>query len=232
VPITTNCPSCDRAVRIPEDLLGSKVRCPACKTVFTAEAPEDEAASPRPEPPASVTERPTPASARPPVPRRRIEQPDDARDPYEDEPDDYEERPRRKRGASRERVRGMVMGPAISLIVVGCLGLLLAIANTAVQVIGNRPPGGLGAPPAGKADPAYEMGQKVGGYVGACAGFPWALVILLGGIQMLRLRTRASAMTASIVSMVPCSLCCIIGLPIGIWSLIVLNKPEVVRAFE
>ena len=33
--------------------------------------------------------------------------------------------------------------------------------------------------------------------------------------------------------MVPCiSPCCLVGLPIGIWALVVLNKPEVKGSFH
>ena len=38
---------------------------------------------------------------------------------------------------------------------------------------------------------------------------------------------------ASVLAMVPCvSPCCIIGLPIGIWCLVVLTKPEIKAAFQ
>jgi hypothetical protein len=38
---------------------------------------------------------------------------------------------------------------------------------------------------------------------------------------------------ASILAMIPCftSCCCLVGLPIGIYALVVLNKPEVKSAF-
>jgi len=37
---------------------------------------------------------------------------------------------------------------------------------------------------------------------------------------------------ASILAMVPCiSPCCLLGIPIGIWALVVLMKPEVQQAF-
>ena len=38
---------------------------------------------------------------------------------------------------------------------------------------------------------------------------------------------------ASILAMIPClSPCCLIGLPIGIWALVILMKPEVKAAFK
>jgi len=49
---------------------------------------------------------------------------------------------------------------------------------------------------------------------------------------MKELRNWTLAMVASILAMVPCiGACCLIGIPIGIWSLVVLMKPEVKAAF-
>ena len=36
----------------------------------------------------------------------------------------------------------------------------------------------------------------------------------------------------TIVSMLPCSCCWTLGLPFGIWALVVLNQPEVKDAFR
>jgi hypothetical protein len=58
-------------------------------------------------------------------------------------------------------------------------------------------------------------------------------VILLGGLKMMKLESFGVAMTASILAMIPClSPCCVIGLPIGIWALVILSKPEVKSAFH
>ncbi len=55
-----------------------------------------------------------------------------------------------------------------------------------------------------------------------------ALLILFGAYQMLRLRSYAWAVAAGIVAIVSCSL---IGLPMGIWALIVLAREDVKGAF-
>jgi hypothetical protein len=232
VPVVIRCPSCDRALRLPDDLVGSKVRCPDCQTAFTAEAP-DEAPEPAPAPrPGPVTDRPSRRPKPPPEAAPRDEGDDDYRDPYEDEADDDEPRPRR-RGRAKEKARGSVMGPGIALMVVGGLGFLVAVANTAVQFLGDGPvagPAALGRPAAARTgvDPtAFRVGQ----IFGATIGFPWCFTVCFGGLQMMRLRSRGWAMAGAIVAMVPCNLCCVLGLPFGIWALVALNKPEVVRAF-
>jgi len=42
MPVLVNCPSCNGPLRIADSLLGRKVRCPACRTVFDAAAPPPE----------------------------------------------------------------------------------------------------------------------------------------------------------------------------------------------
>jgi tRNA A-37 threonylcarbamoyl transferase component Bud32/TM2 domain-containing membrane protein YozV len=54
------------------------------------------------------------------------------------------------------------------------------------------------------------------------------LLILFGAFQMLRLRSYAWAVAAAILSIVACSL---IGLPMGIWALIILLQPDVRETF-
>jgi hypothetical protein len=50
---------------------------------------------------------------------------------------------------------------------------------------------------------------------------------------MKRLENHGMSMAAAIIAMVPCiSPCCLIGLPIGIWALTVLNDPSVKAAFR
>jgi hypothetical protein len=39
-------------------------------------------------------------------------------------------------------------------------------------------------------------------------------------------------MTACILAMIPCSACCLLGIPLGIWGLVVINNPEVRGAFS
>lgn len=57
-------------------------------------------------------------------------------------------------------------------------------------------------------------------------------VIVAGGSSMMSGRFYGLAMAASILAMVNIGACCCLpGLPVGIWSLIVLMRPEVKAAF-
>jgi hypothetical protein len=88
---------------------------------------------------------------------------------------------------------------------------------------------GFGAQPApnpADIDAAYSL------YLGyGVAALVWGACVLLGAIQMLRLRSYGLAMASSIIAMLPCNGCCLLGLPFGIWAVVMLAKPEVKDAF-
>jgi ABC-type proline/glycine betaine transport system permease subunit len=65
-------------------------------------------------------------------------------------------------------------------------------------------------------------------------GVGFAILILVGSIKMYKLENYALSMSAAIVAMIPCcsSCCCLIGLPMGIWALVVLNDANVKIAFK
>ena len=61
----------------------------------------------------------------------------------------------------------------------------------------------------------------------------FAILIILGGVKLMNLSGPALPVTASILAMIPCtsSCCCLVGLPAGIWALIVMSRPVVKAAF-
>jgi hypothetical protein len=56
--------------------------------------------------------------------------------------------------------------------------------------------------------------------------------VIFGGIKMKKLESYGVCIAASIVALLPCSFCCLFALPIGIWSLVVLNSAEVKNSFS
>lgn len=57
--------------------------------------------------------------------------------------------------------------------------------------------------------------------------------VLYGAIKMKNLRDYGIARAAAIVAMIPMlGPCCILGIPFGIWALVVLLKPEVRQSFS
>ncbi|MDB6020507.1 MAG: hypothetical protein JWQ04_364 [Pedosphaera sp.] len=80
-----------------------------------------------------------------------------------------------------------------------------------------------------------EMSSGVVGVVFSLINLGVAIFIIFAALKMKNLENHAMAMVASILAIVPCITpcpCCCIGIPIGIWALIVLNKPEVKAYFN
>src|SRR3982750_549982 len=62
--------------------------------------------------------------------------------------------------------------------------------------------------------------------------FVIGIVMIIGAQKMMRLESYGWAMTASILALLPCSPVGILGLVVGIWSLVVLNRRNVKEAFD
>jgi hypothetical protein len=61
---------------------------------------------------------------------------------------------------------------------------------------------------------------------------PASILLILGGIKMRQLRSYSLAYLAAIVALLPLGPQWLISLPMGIWALAVLGRPEVKAAFE
>ncbi len=57
-------------------------------------------------------------------------------------------------------------------------------------------------------------------------------VITYGAVKMKNLKSFGLAMTASILALIPCGSCWLLGIPFGIWALVVLSRPDVKSAFR
>jgi hypothetical protein len=78
-----------------------------------------------------------------------------------------------------------------------------------------------------------EWGELIGTYFWPILLLSIHAYIIYGAICMLRLHGYRRALAAAILSCVPiCSGCLVVGIPFGIWALIVLYRPEVKAAFR
>jgi hypothetical protein len=127
------------------------------------------------------------------------------------------------------QVAERVQGPAIGLMVVAVVGGLLQIASLIMRMVAP-------AIMASSRMPNQAWASMFSGTIGvvsAVIGLLVSGVIFLGAMKMKSLESYGLAMAASIIAMIPCfSPCCLLGLPIGIWALVVLSKPEVKSAFH
>ncbi len=137
-----------------------------------------------------------------------------------------------------------VKSPAICLIVVGVLSLMNLICVAVsyflfFQASIDQARAQLNAGPNPEqmawARDFLDWYEKVLG-VGLPIQMPLILIagilILFGAVKMLKLKSIGWARTAAILAMIPMiSGCCVLGLVFGIWSLILLAKPEVKAAF-
>jgi len=133
----------------------------------------------------------------------------------------------------RDTALKLVKGPAIALIITAGLGVayyalsgLFTLFTGSVMFHQQMPPN---IPP--------QMQAFIQGMQGPLAGVvnlviaAWNGFVLFGAVKMLRLQNHAVSMVASVAAMLPCQCCCLLGLPFGIWALVVLNKPEVKSQF-
>ncbi len=64
-------------------------------------------------------------------------------------------------------------------------------------------------------------------------GMAMSALVFIGAYRMKRLRSHRLAEVAAVVAMIPCiSPCCLLGLPFGIWAILVLEDPSVKAAFR
>src|SRR5579859_831742 len=116
MPIQVSCPSCQRQLRVPDTLLGQRVKCPSCEATFDAsEAP----------PPADRYRETVESPVRPRAddeppsrPRPRLNDPYDD-DDEDDGDDDFDFRRRRRRSYFAPHRGGIILTLGILSIVIG-----------------------------------------------------------------------------------------------------------------
>jgi hypothetical protein len=133
--------------------------------------------------------------------------------------------------ASQPTASSQVQGPAIALIIVAALDFIIATISLIINLAGSGMGrfGPIGNP---EIERLLEMTSGIAGIISSLVNIGIAVLIFVGAQKMKNLQNYGLAMTATILAMVPCfSPCCLVGLPLGIWALVVLLKPEVKSAF-
>jgi uncharacterized BrkB/YihY/UPF0761 family membrane protein len=81
---------------------------------------------------------------------------------------------------------------------------------------------------------AMSQASRSGGIFTSVIGLGLAGFVVFAGLQMRSLKNWGVSLAGAILVMIPCSTscCCCLGIPVGIWALITLTKPEVKSAFS
>jgi hypothetical protein len=129
----------------------------------------------------------------------------------------------------------LVSGPATGLLITGIICAITAVLSLLSNAFGWGTQGfGQGG---GDMPPQFEQWARMSagpmGMFFNVVGIALSGLIIFASTKMRKLESYGLVMAATIIAMVPCiSPCCCVGLPIGIWVLVVLNKPEVKSAFH
>lgn len=109
------------------------------------------------------------------------------------------------------------------------------IALLVLSLVANLVFGGLGAAGAGNgAEAGGVIVQMALGVVGNVIGLVLQGVVMFGAMKMRNLENYGMSMAAAIIACIPCcgSPCYVLGIPFGIWALVVLNDAQVKAAFR
>lgn len=131
------------------------------------------------------------------------------------------------RKTKKSTSEAVVVAPAIAMIVVASLSLLVTIPALIFQSIGFLRQARLMS---GEMPPeAYVF---LGAYiVGTLISVVVHILIIVGGVKMVKFQSWGAALTGAIMLILPCTACWI-GLPIGVWAVIVLSLSSVRRQFR
>jgi hypothetical protein len=120
----------------------------------------------------------------------------------------------------------------IAVLLSGLITLALSIGWMATNFAVGPP---LPQPLPGQ-DPAVAQATRFGMRVGQIGppgvGVLVAIVSIAGGIQLMRRRMWGLAAAGAFVAALPCTCGFPIGLPVGIWALLVLSNPTVRESFR
>lgn len=85
-----------------------------------------------------------------------------------------------------------------------------------------------------------NQAEKLGYLISTFAGYGIAFLslilaplIIYGAIQMMNGKKYKTAKRSAILAMIPLTSCCFLaGIPLGVWAIVILNRPETAAAFD
>jgi len=217
------CPACNNKLRVPDTLMGQAVQCPKCGSTFAAPPPPPPLPGGAQEGGEQIADRPMPTARRP----EDLGPPGFDRPQRHDEAWDYERRPLRDAGSKIVPAGIAMIAIAIIQFLVIAARLALALANPDMlrqqaKQIQAMFPGAAGGP-----DPVQlSIGFGI-------AFLILNLVVLAGGIAMVRRTMYPLAVVGACLTIVDFNeCCCIVSIPVGIWALVMLFQADVKASFS
>ncbi len=134
-----------------------------------------------------------------------------------------------------DNIHNRVQGPAIGLIVTAGIGIALQAIGFIITLVSDSIFGMYWwMEEAGNIEEISWSGMSSAWSLGGIIiGIALGIIVLFGAIKMKNLESYSFAMAAAIIAIIPCvSPFCLLGLPMGIWALVVITKPEVKSAFR
>jgi hypothetical protein len=141
-------------------------------------------------------------------------------------------------GAARERALRLANPAGVALIVTGILGVLMSIGLLIWTIIF-----GVESNPfaermlsGGEMSEAMRAGQKAGYFGALVVGIGWAAFIAFAGVKLRRLESWGLVLTGAILTLLPC--CgtqfplCLLSMPVGVWTLVVIFRADVKSQFS
>lgn len=117
--------------------------------------------------------------------------------------------------------------PATLMLVFSGLAILLNIVSILMNLLGA----GMGAL-SGSEEALSQVASGTMGVVMAAVGLLFNAVVIFGALKMKKLEGHTFALISSVLFALPCSVCCFINTPIGIWSLVTLLDKDVKASFR
>ncbi len=210
--IEFRCAQCNRLLRTGDETAGRHAQCPECGAISAVPTPTVAGETPAP-PSAAAGGNPFAIGQIPDV-----QPPSD--NPYQSPMSPAYPVLRLTDAAAKQRVAG----PAIALVVTAVLGLIQNLLTLVFILM--MASGALGAP-------NQNLEDVLPSLIITAIGLPGGVLMLVGAMKMKKLESYGLAMAGAIVGMVPYfSPCCLLGLPFGIWALVVLCDGSVKAAFH
>lgn len=140
-------------------------------------------------------------------------------------------------GSTPRLAQDAVQGPATGLLITGILGAIAVLIGAAFAIFGGA---NMAAPGPELPPEMRQMMQMIKSMqspamiaIDSLVKLAVAGLIIFASLKLKRLESFPLVVTAAILAMVPCtSPCCCVGLPVGIWVLVAIMRPEVKSSFS